>query len=132
MAYHPNPGSLPDERFGHTDALADAAAQRAMLQDELDWVRRAKLSIVQGGVSEAGFGQRRTLFLDEPTLIRMENRCIRKLNQIDAKYEPVPVDEDDPSKGWQPVDPADPSQGYQLRRRTSERSPTMSVEFVDG
>ena len=34
MSYHPNPGSLPEERYGHTDALVEAAAQRARLQDD--------------------------------------------------------------------------------------------------
>ena len=132
MSYHPNPGSLPEERYGHTDALVEAAAQRARLQDELDSVRQSKLGAEQAGVASAGFGRKATTFLDLVTLRRMENRCVRMLNQIDSVFEAVPVDEDDPSKGYQLVDESDPAQGYRLRARETPRSPTMSVEFVDG
>ena len=132
MAYHPNPGSLPAEKFGYTDALADVAAQRARLQDELDSVRQSKLAIEQSGTAQTGFGRRQTTFLDVPTLTRMENRCVRLLNQIDSVYEGVPVDEDDPSMGYQPVDANDPAQGYRLRKRQTPLSPTMHVELVDG
>ena len=132
MAYHPNPGSLPAEKFGHTDALAEAAAQRARLQDELDSVRQSKLGIEQAGVTGANHGRKVTTFLDLPTLTRMENRCVRLLNQLDSRYEPVPVDENNPSMGFMLVDANDPAQGYQLRLRKTATAPTMTVEFTDG
>ena len=88
MAYTPNPNAGP--MFGHTGARPSAAEQRAMLQDELNSVRRAKLAIEQSMVSGAQYGQRSTTFLDIPTLEKSERSLVRRLNLIDANYEDDP------------------------------------------
>ena len=102
MAYTPNPnaGSL----FGHTDARPSAADQRAMLQDELDSVRRAKLAIEQSMVSGSQYGQRSATFLDIPTLEKSERRLVQQLNLIDANYEEDPDNPGELRKRDKPVE----------------------------